>query len=71
MPRRGGLLEHLQGDEQGLAELAYVVREALWQLEHIVFGCQRRWHAELEQGARPGAVAAAQWCDWVRSLHSG
>lgn len=65
------LLEHLQGDEQGLAELAYVLREALWQLEHIVFGCQRRWHAELEQGSSPGAVAAAHWCDWVRSLQSG
>lgn len=64
------LLEQLQGDEQGMSELAYVVREALWQLENIVFGCQRRWHAELEQASSPAALAAAQWCSWVRSLQA-
>ncbi|WP_242455333.1 HD domain-containing phosphohydrolase [Acidovorax sp. 210-6] len=64
----GALLEQLQGDEQGLSELAYVVREAMWQLEHIVYGCQRRWHADLEERSSPAALAAAQWCEWVRSL---
>lgn len=62
------LLQQLQGDDEGLSELAYVVREALWQLESIANGCQRRWPHLLEQRDSPEAAAAARWCDWVRSL---
>ena len=64
------LIEQLQGDADGLAEVAFVVREALWQLESIVNSCQRRWPGVLE-GAQPADLAVARWCDWVRAQASG
>ncbi|MEZ5719847.1 MAG: HD domain-containing phosphohydrolase [Burkholderiaceae bacterium] len=64
------LIEQLQGDADGLAEVAFVVREALWQLESIVNSCQRRWPGVLD-GAQPSDQAVARWCDWVRAQASG
>lgn len=64
------LIEQLQGDAAGLAEVAFVVREALWQLESIVNGCQRRWPAVLER-SQPVDAAVAQWCDGVRAQVHG
>jgi len=60
------LIEQLQGDAAGLAEVAFVVREALWQLESIVNGCQRRWPGVLER-SQPVEAAVALWCDTVRA----
>lgn len=57
------LVEQLQGDEQGLTEVALVGREALWQLHAIVHGCQRRW----PQSSERSDAAVAQWCGWVQS----
>ena len=65
---RSGDLEHLQDDAVGLSELSFVVREALWQLTSIVNGCERRWPTELQAQTDPQAVAAAQWCQWVRDM---
>jgi len=64
------LIEQLQGDADGLAEVAFVVREALWQLESIVNSCQRRWPGVLE-GPQSGDQAVARWCDWVRAQAPG
>ena len=64
---QAGLIEQLQGDAAGLAEVAFVVREALWQLENIVNGCQRRWPGVLDRSAPPDRVVA-DWCDQVRAL---
>lgn len=58
------LIEQLQGDAAGLAEVAFVVREALWQLESIVNGCQRRWPGMLER-QHPADAAVAAWCETV------
>jgi len=65
-----GSIEHLQGDDAGMSELAFVMREALWQLTSIVNGCERRWPAELEQRSDPQALVAARWCEWVRSMEA-
>lgn len=65
-----GAVEHLRGDDAGMAELGFVVREALWQLTSIVNGCERRWAAELREGGDPPSQAAARWCHWVRSLET-
>lgn len=62
------LVQQLQGDEEGMAELSFVVREALWQLQNIVNACQRRWPGELEQRTELQVQAVAQWCDWVNSI---
>ena len=62
--QQSGVLEHLQGDTAGLAEIAFVGREALWQLQNIVNASQRRWPPSLER-KHPADVAAAQWCDGV------
>ena len=58
------LIEQLQGDAEGLAEVAFVVREALWQLESIVDSCHRLW-PDLYDRASPADAAVADWCDWV------
>lgn len=65
--QQASLIEQLQGDVAGLAEVAFVIREALWQLENIVNGCQRRWPGVLERSAPPDRVVA-DWCDQVRAL---
>lgn len=62
-------LEQLQQDADGMAELAFVGREALWQLRSIANACLRRWPLMPAQDdlapetARDTAVA--QWCSWV------
>ncbi|WP_027996943.1 HD-GYP domain-containing protein [Simplicispira psychrophila] len=58
------VIEQLQGDDAGLAEIAVVWREALWQLQNIVNAGQRRWPASLER-THPADVVAAQWCEKV------
>ena len=58
------VLEHLQGDDAAMAEVAVVGREALWQLQNIINASQRRWPASLER-THPADVAAAQWCEQV------
>lgn len=67
------LLEQLQGDAPGMAEVAWVGQEALWQLRSIANACLRRWQgaAQAAPAGPPGAASAAreadalQWCDWV------
>lgn len=61
------LLEYLQGDAQGMAEVALVGREALWQLQSIVNASQRRWPQVM---ARTDAAdtAVADWCDGCGQL---
>lgn len=61
------LLKQLAGEPEESVELAHVIREALWQLESIVNGCQRRWPDELEKKKTPEAIWVAEWCEWVRS----
>lgn len=64
--QEGEIREHLQGDPQGLAELALVRGEALWQLGSIVHATQRRWPELSGQAPADPADAAveavAQWC---------
>ena len=62
--QQGDLLEQLQGDALGLAEVALVGREALWQLQSIVNACYRRW-PQLTDRASPADAAVADWCDWA------
>lgn len=57
-------IEQLQDDDSGMAEIAVVGREALWQLQNIVNAGQRRWPASLER-SHPADIAAAQWCEKV------
>jgi HD-GYP domain-containing protein (c-di-GMP phosphodiesterase class II) len=63
--QQGDLLEQLQGDDAtGLAEVALVGREALWQLQSIANACQSRW-PQLPDRASPADAAVADWCDWA------
>ena len=55
------MLPLLQGDSQGLAELALVGREALWQLQAIVHAVQRRW-PQLGERTTAADAACADWC---------
>ena len=55
-------LQYLQGDEQGLAELALLGREALWQLQGIVDATHSRW-LTLEHSTEAGDRAVVQWRD--------
>lgn len=57
------MAELLQSDAQGLTEVALVGREARWQLQAIVHGCQRRW----PQSSERSDAAVAQWSDWVQA----
>lgn len=61
------LLGYLQGDLQGMAELALLHREAVWQLDAIANGCLRRWPQLLE---RVGLVETAlvDWCHVQQGL---
>jgi HD-GYP domain-containing protein (c-di-GMP phosphodiesterase class II) len=62
------LMAQLQGDAIGMAEVALVGREALWQLQSILNASHRRW-PQLAERATPLDAAVADWCDWaVRSL---
>lgn len=55
-------LQYLQGDEQGLAELALLGREALWQLQGIVDATHSRW-LTLEHSPLASDQAVVQWRD--------
>ena len=58
------LMAQLQGDAMGLAEVALVGREAIFQLQSVLNACHRRW-PDLAQRATPGDAAVANWCDWA------
>ena len=58
------VLAQLQGDMVGLAEVALVGREALWQLQSILNASHRRW-PQLADRATPQDAAVADWCDWA------
>ena len=62
-------LEQFQQDADGMAELEFVGREALWQLRSIANACLRRWPLLPAQGdPTPETVtdaAVVQWCSWV------
>lgn len=58
------LMAQLQGDVMGLAEVALVGREALWQLQSILNASHRRW-PQLADRATPQDAAVADWCDWA------
>lgn len=60
--QQADILEHLQGDAQGLDELNLVGREALWQLQSIVNESQRRW-PQMVARADAADTAVADWCD--------
>lgn len=65
--QQADLIAQLQDDAAGLAEVAFVIREALWQLENIVNGCHRRWPGVLER-QEPSDRLVGDWCDAVRAL---
>jgi HD-GYP domain-containing protein (c-di-GMP phosphodiesterase class II) len=58
------LLALLQDDSAGMAEVAMVAREALWQLQSLLNACLRRWPL-LPERASPSDAAVADWCDWA------
>ena len=60
------LISQLDGDAAGMAEVAFVGKEALWQLQTIVNACQRRWPAAYATSP-PEDHAAHAWCQWVLS----
>ncbi|MBS7778398.1 HD domain-containing phosphohydrolase [Acidovorax sp. CCYZU-2555] len=55
------LLGYLKDDLQGMAELALLHREAVWQLESTANNCLRRWPQLLDR-ATPVEHALAAWC---------
>ena len=74
------LLDQLQDDAPGMAEVAWVGQEALWQLRSIANACLRRWQGAPQAlpSAAPQALPSAappqdrereaavlQWCQWV------
>lgn len=61
---QGELLAQLQGDAIGMAEVALVGREALWQLQSILNASHCRW-PQLSDRATPADAAVADWCDWA------
>lgn len=58
------LMTQLQGDAVGLAEVALVGREAIFQLQSVLNACYRRW-PDVGKRATPGDAAVANWCDWA------
>ncbi|HQQ71665.1 MAG TPA: HD domain-containing phosphohydrolase [Alicycliphilus sp.] len=56
------MLPHLQGDAQGLAELALLGQEALWQLQRIVDTTHSHW-PQLPGSEDAGDIAVVQWRD--------
>ena len=61
--------ERWEGNAEGLAEMAFVGREALWQLRSIANGCLRHW-PPLAVASNPSFgpstdAVVAQWCEWV------
>lgn len=62
--QQADLMTQLQGDAIGMAEVAMVGREALWQMQSIVNAIHRRW-PQLADRATPADAAVADWCDWA------
>ncbi|MBV7426884.1 HD domain-containing protein [Acidovorax sp. sif1233] len=62
--QQGEFMAQLRGDTMGMAEVALVGREALWQLQSILNASHRRW-PQLAQRATPADGAVADWCDWA------
>ena len=62
--QQSALMSPLEGDAMGLAEVALVGREALWQMQSILNACHRRW-PQLSDRATPQDAAVADWCDWA------
>ena len=62
--QQSALMSPLEGDAMGLAEVALVGREALWQMQSILNACHRRW-PQLSDRATPQDTAVADWCDWA------
>ena len=58
------LMAQLEGDTIGMAEVALVGREALWQLQSILNASHRRW-PQLAERVTPEDAAVADWCDWA------
>ncbi len=58
------LLALLQDDAQAKAELCFLAREALWQLQGIVHSCLRRW-PEVPERQNPTERFLTDWCDWL------
>lgn len=58
------LLALIGDDVQAKAELSFLGREALWQLQTIVHCCLRRW-PEVTQRQQPADRFLADWCDWL------
>ncbi|MFN4118815.1 HD-GYP domain-containing protein [Acidovorax sp.] len=58
------MMAQMKGDAVGMAEVALVGREALWQLQSILNASHRRW-PQLSERATPEDAAVADWCDWV------
>ena len=58
------MLPWLEGDAAGLAEVVFVGREAMWQLQNMANSCLRRWPL-MAARHQPADAAVAQWCDWV------
>lgn len=54
------VLEHLQDDAQGLAELALLGHEALWQLQRIINTTYSQW-PRLPDSQDAGDMAVVQW----------
>lgn len=54
------MLPHLQGDAQGLAELALLGQEALWQLQRIIDTTHSHW-PQLSASEDAGDIAVVQW----------
>ena len=62
--QKTALLSQLDGDAIGMAEVAFVGKEAIWQLQSIVRACLRRWPT-LQTSSPPADHAAHAWCQWV------
>jgi len=62
--QQGEAMAQLQDDVIGMAEVALVGREALWQLQSIVNASYRRW-PQLADRSTPQDAAVADWCDWA------
>jgi len=56
------VLELLQDDAQGLAELALLGQEALWQLQRIINTTHSKWPA-LPASQDAGDICVVQWRD--------
>ncbi|MCB1980311.1 MAG: HD domain-containing protein [Burkholderiaceae bacterium] len=64
--QQNALISQLDGDAAGMAEVAFVGKEALWQLQTIVNACQRRWPAASASSPAEDH-AAHRWCEWLLS----